>query len=351
MSKEVIALEARLRNCKNVRTLGVRSNFSDYSPQEAELIRQADKIYYPTTFYADLFDAMGKPTFPSYHTYKCVQDKIKQTALFELLNLPHPRTRVFYGNRQKKLILDHFTFPFIAKIPRGSALGSGVSLIHNEKELRNYLELASPAYVQAYLPIDRDIRVVVIGHRVVHAYWRISPPDEFRSNVAVGGRISLKAVPEKARDLALQVAVVDMIEIDIREHSSELWVIHDHDLERLTGNAGYFEDRADPSKIRLRNGEPVPTLRQVLDLTWGKLPLNIEIKAVDDLELLKFGDRMIRQIMFGEESIPMKKDALDVHLARRGKNRIENKHEDAERRSMEAYEMPLDGDEEGEKKE
>jgi glycerophosphoryl diester phosphodiesterase len=79
---------------------------------------------------------------------------------------------------------------------------------------------------------------------------------------------------------------IDMIEIDIREHSSELWVIHDHDLERLTGNAGYFEDRPDPSKIRLRNGEPVPTLRQVLDLTWGKLPLNIEIKAVDNLDLL-----------------------------------------------------------------
>ena len=206
MSRKVIALEARLRNCKNVRTLGVRSNFSDYSPRDADLIRKAEKIYYPTTFYADLFDAMGKATFPSYHTYKCVQDKIKQTALFDLLNLPHPHTRVFYGNRQKKSIPDHFSFPFIAKIPRGSALGSGVYLIHNRKELRNYLELKSPAYVQEYLPIDRDIRVVVIGSRIVHAYWRIAPADDFRSNVAVGGRISLEPVPRQARDLALQVA-------------------------------------------------------------------------------------------------------------------------------------------------
>ncbi|UCH41506.1 MAG: glycerophosphodiester phosphodiesterase [Gammaproteobacteria bacterium] len=79
---------------------------------------------------------------------------------------------------------------------------------------------------------------------------------------------------------------IDMIEIDIRQHSSGLWVIHDHDLERLTGTAGLFEEHADPSAIRLLNGEPVPTLQQVLDLTWGKLPLNIEIKAVDDLELL-----------------------------------------------------------------
>ena len=228
MSRQVIALEARLKKCKNVRTLGVRSNFSDYNSREAELIRKADKIYYPTAFYADLFDIMGKSTFPSYHTYKCVQDKIKQTALFELLNLPHPRTRVFYGNRQKQSILDHFAYPFIAKIPRGSAMGRGVYLIHDEKELRDYLDRVSPAYIQHYLPIDRDIRVVVIGSRIVHAYWRIAPPNEYRSNVAVGGRISLEAVPEKARELALQVACAccwDDVGIDICENNGRFYVL------------------------------------------------------------------------------------------------------------------------------
>lgn len=228
MSREVIALEARLRNCKNVRTLGVRSNFSDYSPREAELIRQANKIYYPTTFYADLFDTIGKPTFPSYHTYKCVQDKIKQTALFELLDLSHPRTRVFYGKRQKSTILDHFSFPFIAKIPRGSALGRGVFLIQNESGLRDYLDQVTPAYIQEYLPIERDIRVVVIGNRIIHAYWRIAPPNEYRSNLAVGGRISLDSVPEAARDLALKVAQAchwDDVGIDICEHKGRFYVL------------------------------------------------------------------------------------------------------------------------------
>lgn len=62
-TNEVIALEARLRGCKNVKTLGVRTNFSDYDTHEAGLIREAKKIYYPTTFYADLFDAMGKRPF------------------------------------------------------------------------------------------------------------------------------------------------------------------------------------------------------------------------------------------------------------------------------------------------
>jgi ribosomal protein S6--L-glutamate ligase len=249
MSRTVIALEARLRNCKNVRTLGIRPNFSDYSPREAELIRRADKIYYPTAFYADIFDAMGKATFPSYHTYSFVQDKIKQTALFDLLDLPHPRTRVFYGNRQKKSIPDHFTFPFIAKIPRGSARGGGVYLIHNEKELRNYLELAGPAYIQEYLPIDRDIRAVVIGKRIVHTYWRIAPPDEFRSNVAVGGRISLKAVPEEARDLALQVArscCWDDVGIDICEYRGRFYVL---EANMKYGKQGFREAGLDYDQL------------------------------------------------------------------------------------------------------
>jgi hypothetical protein len=85
IQRSVIALEGRLKQCRNVVTLGVRTNFSDYRPGESDLIRQADTIYYPTTFYADLFDAIGKNTFPSYHTYKCVQDKIKHFFIDQVL--------------------------------------------------------------------------------------------------------------------------------------------------------------------------------------------------------------------------------------------------------------------------
>lgn len=227
-NQKVIALEARLRKCQNVLTLGVRPNFSDYSAEEADLIRQAEKIYYPTTFYAELFDAMGKKTFPSYHNYKCVQDKIKQTALFDLLEIPHPRTRVFYGKHQQSKICNYFTFPFIAKIPRGSAMGRGVYLIKNPDDLQAYCSLTHAAYIQEYLPIDRDVRVVVIGEQVVHAYWRIAPPGEFRSNVAVGATISLDPVPQNILDLAHDTARRcrwDDVGIDIVKYENKLYVL------------------------------------------------------------------------------------------------------------------------------
>lgn len=206
-TQPAIALEARLRGCQNVRTLGVRTNFSDYAPEEAQLIRSADKIYYPTPFYADLFDAMGIDTFPSHHNYKCVQDKIKQTALFAMLRIPHPRTRVFYGNRQKSKITQFFSYPFIAKVPRGSALGRGVFLIQDRPQLDDYLTQNPVAYIQERLSIDRDIRVVVIGKEVVHAYWRVAKEGEFRSNVACGATILLDPVPPEALELARQTAL------------------------------------------------------------------------------------------------------------------------------------------------
>jgi ribosomal protein S6--L-glutamate ligase len=224
----LVALEARLRWCPLVKTLGVRPNLSDYSEADRLLIARADKIYYPSSFYADLFDAMGKATFPSYHTYKFSQDKIKQTALFNLSGISHPRTRVFYGKRQKSKISDHFDFPFIAKIARGSALGRGVFLIRSFDELVQYLENKGPAYIQEYLAIDRDIRVVVIGHKVVHAYWRLAPRDEYRTNVAAGGRVDLSPVPEDALKLALHTARScrwDDVGIDICLHNGTYYVL------------------------------------------------------------------------------------------------------------------------------
>jgi ribosomal protein S6--L-glutamate ligase len=227
-SEKVIALEARLRECENVITLGVRPNFSDYSVKEAALIRNADKIYYPSSYYADMLDAMGKKMFPSIHTYRFVQDKIKQSTLFQLAKIPHPETRWFYGKKKIEKVLSYFDYPFVGKIPRGSALGRGVYLIDSRAELETYCSMTKIAYIQQYLPIERDLRVVVIGDRVVCAYWRITSAGEFRSNVNCGAEISFDRVPAPAVDLALHTAKHcgwNDVGIDICEYQGNYYVL------------------------------------------------------------------------------------------------------------------------------
>jgi ribosomal protein S6--L-glutamate ligase len=213
-----VAIGARLRQCPQILTLGFRPNFSDYTRQERQALLSARRILYPTAFYAGLFHAMGKPTFPSFHTYTFAMDKIRQTAMFQMCGIPHPRTRIFYGPRQKNTILDHFSFPFIAKIPRGSARGQGVFLIQNQTDLAAYLAHTGPAYVQEYLPIKQDMRIIVIGTKIALAYWRIAQGGTFKTNVTQGGAISFDRLPRAALDLALWTAKTcawDDVGIDI----------------------------------------------------------------------------------------------------------------------------------------
>ena len=205
MTEKKIALGKRLRHSLRVQTLGVRPNIDDYNQTELDLLRRADTIYYPSSLYEDVFVALGKRVFPANY-YRYMGDKIKQTELFTLLDIPHPRTRIYEGDHRAQQILEDFSFPFIAKIPRGSSKGRGVFLVRSCGDLERYLKGFSPAYIQEYLPIDRDLRIVLLGRKVVHAYWRIARPGEFRSNVSLGGRISFEDIPDEALRFAEQVA-------------------------------------------------------------------------------------------------------------------------------------------------
>ncbi len=205
MSQPPVAIGARLQDFPQITTLGLRPNLGDYPPEHQALIQAAGVIYYPTDAFAAQFAALGKRIFPSLECHLFEGDKIKQTNLFNLAGLPHPRTRVFYG-RQRRQIRDHFRFPFIAKTPRGSFRGRGVFLIEDQAGLDAYLAHHPVAYIQERLPIERDVRVVLIGFEPVCAYWRLAPEGDFRSNIAQGGQVDFNSVPPEAVDLAVKAA-------------------------------------------------------------------------------------------------------------------------------------------------
>lgn len=214
MTKPIV-IGARLRRYPQFATLGPRPNLDDYPPEHMELIRRALVVYYPTEALAPQLAAVGKRLFPSLACHLLEGDKIKQTTLFKLLGLPHPRTRVFYGS-QRREILDHFAFPFVAKKARASSRGRGVHLIENQAQLDTYLAENKVAYIQERLPISRDLRVVVIGFEPVCAYWRVPPPGEWRGNVAQGATVDFKDVPPQAVEMAVAAAkAADLDEVGL----------------------------------------------------------------------------------------------------------------------------------------
>lgn len=222
-----VALGSRLRGVPEVLTLGVRPNVLDYTPQERDWILNARLILFPTQNYAQFFTTLGKKIFPSLETHLYADEKIKQTTLFYLLGVPHPFTRVYYHLHHDQ-ILEDFSFPFVAKIPRRSAQGRGVYLIRDREGLETYLERSHVAYIQEYLPHNRDLRVVLVNYEPIIAYWRLRAPGDFRTNLYQGGEISFDEIPQDglrvARDSARR-SRLDDVGMDLIHHNGCWYVI------------------------------------------------------------------------------------------------------------------------------
>jgi len=196
-----VALGSRLLGVPEVLTLGVKPNFHDYTPHERGLILDAPIILYPTLNYAQFFTTLGKKIFPSLETYLYADEKIKQTTLFYMRDIPHPRTRIYYHLHHGDIMKD-FTFPFVAKLPRASAQGRGVFKINNRDDLENYLQRTHVAYIQEYLPHERDLRVILINYEPILAYWRVCPPGSFKTNIFQGGSFDFESIPSEGIKMA-----------------------------------------------------------------------------------------------------------------------------------------------------
>jgi ribosomal protein S6--L-glutamate ligase len=200
-----VALGSRLQGVPEVLTLGVKPNFHDYAPPERELILNAPAILYPTINYAQFFTTLGKKIFPSLETYLYADEKIKQTTLFYMWGIPHPRTRIYYHLHHDDITKD-FSFPFVAKLPRASAQGRGVFKIDSQEDLEGYLRRTRVAYIQEFLPHQRDLRVILINYEPILAYWRVSPQGSFKTNIFQGGSFDFEGIPSEGVRMAQEVS-------------------------------------------------------------------------------------------------------------------------------------------------
>jgi ribosomal protein S6--L-glutamate ligase len=100
-------------------------------------------------------------------------------------------------------------------------------------------------YAQEYLPIDRDLRCIIVGRQMVGSYWRLQSAQGFHNNLARGGVIDRSPVPEAARELVLRLAGtlgIDHAGFDIAMSDGHPYVL---EFNRLFGSQG-IPDADDP---------------------------------------------------------------------------------------------------------
>ena len=207
--------------------------------REINSLCEADRILFPEYWQINsLIYGLKKRIFPSPASYHLGHNKIEQTrALLTIVPEHVPHTEILPASESAvEQILDCFHFPFVAKVVR-SSMGSGVYCIDSRQDLLRYVKNNDVLYVQEYLPIDRDLRIVWVGNQVLTAYWR-EHGNGFHFNVARGGVINFDHIPVSAIELVTHVATtlgIDHAGFDIAIVNDRCYILEFNVLFGLEG--------------------------------------------------------------------------------------------------------------------
>jgi ribosomal protein S6--L-glutamate ligase len=194
-------------------------------------IPKYDCIYAKGSFrYAALLQTitstLGTSTYMPIRPYafETGHDKLLTQLLLQQKKIPMPATYLSSTVIAAKKILKRLNFPIIMKFPHG-AQGKGVMFAESIASANSILDalhaLKQPFILQEYVDTDGiDMRLIVVGDKVVAAMKRIAGSDDKRANIHAGGRgealnpdsITKKIAVKAAKAMGCDICAVDMLE-------------------------------------------------------------------------------------------------------------------------------------------
>ena len=134
------------------------------------------------------------PVINSPYAIESVKDKLHTQQILSSNNLPIPKTMLVKSPLSINVITKNFDFPVVVKTLHGS-LGTGVLLIETQEKLADFCEFIETLQPNSNIIIQEfigcrteiaDLRVFVVGSKVVGCMKRISQDGSFKTNISRG---------------------------------------------------------------------------------------------------------------------------------------------------------------------
>lgn len=155
-------------------------------------------------------EKMGIRVFNGSKATRICKNKFAVIQFLQDVGIPTPKTRLALNPKSAVKSIKSMKKPVIIKLLLGSH-GRGVMKVNSNAEADSIMDtlktLGQMIYFQEYIETEgKDIRVFVIGGRVVAVMERKGRKDEFRSNITAGGRGKKININSKLKKLALDAA-------------------------------------------------------------------------------------------------------------------------------------------------
>ncbi len=149
---------------------------------------------------------------PSLETQFSNKSKENVTLFCEKHDIAIPKTMIFHNNKKEayKYLKNKATYPQIIKKSYGPSNYGGY-YVHKANDYKEAYELLEkkkydPIYTQDGIDLkySGDLRIMLIGHKPICAFWRFTKDGKWITNTSQGGTMSYENVPMNALELAVK---------------------------------------------------------------------------------------------------------------------------------------------------
>jgi ribosomal protein S6--L-glutamate ligase len=165
---------------------------------------------------------MGYPMINSYSAILRAKSKLHTLQALSHYKIPVVKTAMVHDIKLLDKALKYIgTFPVVMKTVFGS-FGNGVTIVESQRAAKSTYGIISEKFsskngilLQEYIgeSMGKDIRIFVVGGKMVAAMERVAHDEDFRSNVGQGGK-GKPYVPNK-EEIHLAVRATKAIGLDI----------------------------------------------------------------------------------------------------------------------------------------
>jgi len=184
---------------------------------------------YSLFFYAKQLELQNNRVFISSDEVMYLENKYYMHSKFSENSIKTPET--WYYNQISEIVYEDLKFPLLYKGVH-SAGSMDIIKFENLDDLKKFLNQKDSEthnvqiVLQKLLNIRRDMRVTVLGDKILYSFWRINPHKEWMTTASKNGSIiKFEEVPEKWRSMiinAVQKLKLDICGLDIAFENDDI---------------------------------------------------------------------------------------------------------------------------------
>lgn len=239
--EEKSLIEAAKKKDIKLEVINCRENSIDLDKDEYtycdDIILQRCVSYYNNLHSTAAFEGLGAKMINSLYTAIMCGNKLFTHMELAKSGIAIPKAFCAFSNQSAMDILNKNGYPKVIKPVVGS-WGRMVALLKDKEAAEAVIEdrehmypLYHVFYFEEFVKRPpRDIRCIVVGNKVVAAIYRYSGDNEWKTNMALGGKAEACKVTNEMEDLCLKVAKTlkgEILGVDLMESDENGLLVHE----------------------------------------------------------------------------------------------------------------------------